>query len=192
VSPSLGATERPNNEEPMSNFTASIRVALTMTAILVLAACGGAAPADAPGADAPGPAEGAPADDPPAGSTGAAHACDLVGADEVSSALAVDVANVDRDTGEVGTYCRFYADSGFPLLTVGLDRDHPDLWEITAAADGAVDVSGLADRAVISVGTLHFMVGDTTVSLATTGPAGDTADNIDALRELATLIIDRL
>lgn len=191
----------------MATFAPSIRVAICATVVLVLAACGGAdapalddpapadpAPADPAPAD-PAPADPAPADDPPAppaGQTGAAHACDLVEADEVSAALGVEVAEEERDTGEVGTYCRFYSDIGFPLLTVGLNRDHPELWDLTVAVEDAVDVPGLADRAVISVRTLHFMVGDTTVTMATTGPAGDTADNIDSLRELAALVIGRL
>jgi hypothetical protein len=56
----------------------------------------------------------------------------------------------------------------------------------------AIVVPDLADGAVIAARTLYFLVGNTTISLATTGPAGSTEDNVDSLRRIAACIIGRL
>jgi Protein of unknown function (DUF3558) len=183
-----GSTTNTGHYKGESVRILSIRV-LVLGLLLVLAACGGSAPATG-GGDPDGGDEAQP--DAPAGTQ--PGECELLSLDEVSAATGAEV------TGSIGSNqggqaaCNYNDADGIPVATYVVMTSAPEVAQAgyDAITDGTEPVSGIGDQAKWhELGTLYVLEDGDLFIVSVITPELDIQEKRDVSIDLARMVIDR-
>ena len=182
-----------------------LRVPLVGMTLLALVACGGAASsssaAQGGSSTAGSAATGAPPDQGGGDTGGDFDLCTALTLDEVSAEAGVEVTESSSANSSGVASCNYLTADGSPvagntLSTSSAAIDAVQMFEANLAGEGAEQISGIGDRAVMvgsdSFPILWVLKGDTLFAMSVLAEDLDAAGKRDATTELARLAVGRL